>query len=59
MNKILFLLGLIALLFAFTGITNASLSEVLVFEPAIMLLLGFGLLALAGIGRKKIFKKKE
>jgi len=28
-------------------------------EPATMLLLGSGLVAFAGIGRKKIFKKKK
>ena len=59
MNKILVLLVLMVLLFGFTGITNASLLEVLVPEPVIMLLLGFGLITLAGIGRKKIFKKKK
>jgi hypothetical protein len=59
MNKISVLLVLMVLLFAFTGITNASLLEVLVPEPVIMLLLGFGLITLAGIGRKNIFKKKK
>ncbi len=59
MNKILVLLGSMVLLFAFTGIANAFLFEVLVPEPAIMLLLGFGLITLAGIGRKNIFKKKK
>jgi hypothetical protein len=59
MNKILVLLGSMALPFVFTGSTNASLFEVRVLEPVMLLLLGFGLIALAGFGRKKIFKKKK
>jgi hypothetical protein len=59
MNIILILSGSIALIFAFAGIANDSLFEFLDPEAAILLLIGLGLITLAAIGRKMIFKKKK
>jgi hypothetical protein len=59
MNAVLILFGSAALIFAYARITNASLLDFLDPESAILLLLGFGLITLAGIGRKTIFKKKK
>ncbi len=59
MNKILVLLGFMVLLLAYTGIANASFFEAFIQESAILLLLGFVLVTLAGIGRKRFLKKKK
>jgi hypothetical protein len=56
MKKLLFYLVL--MVFGIAGVASASRTNP-VPEPATMLLLGSGLIVIAGFGRKKIVQKKK